>query len=129
MIVRRATPEETPELTAMLDSETGSVENCIESGDTYVIDAGEILGFFTITEKFGFPLLQHFCAAPNHRTPTLARALVQSFRRVVSGYYGSKKALVHAPKGRDYIKKMVEYYFKAKPYGESEANYWYMVNT
>lgn len=127
MIVRKATETDFPALVAILHDETGTGENGLHTGESFVVENGEIWGFFTIAEAHGFPMLQHFCSAKDKRTPALSRAMMRAFRHIISSHYHSKKALLSAPKGREHIKTVIEYYYKTTPYGESPDNFWYLV--
>lgn len=94
--------------------------------ETHVLENGEILGFFTIREERGVPSLQHFCIKKKYRSNKNARLLAKFFKAVVMRK-GSLFAIVHAVRNKPCLKRLIEFYFKAKPYAETENKFWYLV--
>lgn len=92
--------------------------------DTFVLDKNGIKGFFTIRKTYGFPSLQHFATKRQFRSASLARELAGGLKLIIK-LNGLKKMIIHAKEG--YLRKVVEYYFKAKPYSVKGETSWYIV--
>lgn len=84
---------------------------------------GVIVGFFTLRKEWGIPSLQHFYVVPSHRDGKVSRQMMRAIRRQM----GSSSLIVHVVKGKDWLKRLVEGYFRATPYGETSDKYWYLV--
>ena len=96
-------------------------EQCL----TYIMkDQGETIGFFSIRQEHGLPSLQHFCVNRAHRSAKNARLLVKAFEYIIREM-GFRKAILHGC--QYYVKKLIEYYFKCKPYAFKGERAYYLV--
>lgn len=91
----------------------------------YLEDKGEVKGFLAVNFKKGFPHLQHFYLNVRYRNADNVRTLIKAFVNIVKKL-GYKTAYIHACTGRQM--KLIEYYFKKKPYGLKDKHAWYIVN-
>ncbi len=87
---------------------------------TYVFDEG----FFTMRIDNGLPAIVHFCVFKEKRSAQSARALAKHFKDTVRGW-GFQQAYLHSKK--DYIDRMIQYYFKTKPFAEKDGYRFYKV--
>jgi hypothetical protein len=124
MTLRSFEPKDDDAVTAMLAMEGIDLEKmqhhtwatcCAEEN-------GEVIGFFTIRHEWGIPSLQHFCVHPLHRNGKVSRAMMRRVKELVGG-----QMIVSIYKGADWIKKLVESYFRTKPYAEGNGKHWYLV--
>jgi len=108
------------ELSDMLIAEgIPPLEHSFAKGITHVlVEDDTIKGFFTFDGKVhsGHPYLRHFCTKKKYRTPKLARTLTSAMVEAVRAL-GAKKFIINCPLEKNYLKKIIKYYFKTKPYG------------
>jgi len=98
---------------------------CFEDNPTMVLlEDQEILGFFTLRKQHNFPMLQHFCIKRGKRTPELARLLIKGFKKVMQEL-GFNKVII--PSKEEYLEKMIQYYFKTKPYASTKRAKYFLV--
>lgn|SRR5574343_85153 len=100
--------------TSFMDNPTFICEN----------DNGKIIGFFTIGEEHGFPSIRHFCVSREYRSAVNARILAKEMVEVLKKIK-PMKILAHAKK--EYLQKIIEYYFKAKPYAVADDYNYYLI--
>lgn len=73
----------------------------------------KIVGFFTIGEEHKMASIRHFCVGRKYRGAESARSLIKNMIDILSEF-GIKKFIAHG-KGVN-MHKIIEYYFKVKPY-------------
>lgn len=124
-MIRPFKEEDDAPLSAMLESEGIDVHRRQhKTFDTYCVEEkGEIIGFFTLREEWGIPSLQHFYVIPSRRDGKTSREMMRVIKRLTEG----NRLIIHAVKGKEWLKKLIEGYFRASPYGETEDKYWYLV--
>ncbi len=130
MVIRRYEHKDSKQLSEMLREEGLKPDEMDFSTNLsfVLIEEGEVKGFYTYKIEHGcFPHLQHFCVKKSSRnSPTVARKLIRDFRsRVKRDGYG--KAIINSPSCSDKISKIIEWYFKAKPYGTGKSHKFYLV--
>ena len=129
MIFRSYTGSDDEAIKSMLNKE-GIIEEDMAFGQypTYILeDKDEPIGFITIKEEHGYPSLQHLCVRADRRMITPARLLIKMFR-YIGRLWGGKKGIIHIKHDSARLKKLIEYYFKVKPYATENERYWYFVN-
>jgi hypothetical protein len=103
----------------------GVTDTFLDDDITYLLkDGNEIIGFFTVGILRSFPVLRHFIIDKKHRSPSNARKLGRAFCALCK-VKGFTHVFVNAKK--DYLKKVIEYYFKKKPYTDVDGTSWYFV--
>ena len=131
MIIRPYTPDDGKFLGEMLLTE-GLEPDEMEyvTGETFVAEDydGNIVGFYTYKMEGVFPHLQHYCTDAKYRDGTLqiARVLIRDFRRKIKDL-GYKKAIINSPKCKRKIGRLIQWYFKAEPYGADDGHKFYLV--
>jgi len=103
----------------LLAEEIPTLEHNYNKGITHVlVEDNVIKGFFTLSSKVqsGYPYLMHFCTKKKYRTPKLARTLTSALVEAVRAL-GAKKFIINCPLDKKYLKRIIRYYFKTKPYG------------
>jgi hypothetical protein len=124
-VIRAYQKTDVDALAAMLASE-GIEADRMQHGhfSTYCAEKnGEIVGFFTLRKEWGIPSLQHFYVVPSRRDGKVSREMMKAIKRMVCG----NRIIVHAVKGKEWLKRLIEGYFRATPYGETNDKYWYLV--
>jgi hypothetical protein len=112
-MIRRAIQNDYEELEKLIredmgDKPFGRMRTC----QTYVLEDGDIMGFFTYF-NYKVPVLQHFFIAKKYRSPGRARELIKGFTDMVKGYIIIQKV------EEDYLKRIVKYYFRnARQFGD-----------
>jgi len=125
-IIRHYQEQDKPVLTEMERIE-GIEESgmCFEDNPTMVLeDDKKVIGFFTLRKQHNFPMLQHFCISREHRSPKNARLLIKSFKEVCKQLKFNK---VIIPSMDKKLEKMIQYYFKTKPYAFLENKTFFLV--
>jgi hypothetical protein len=91
-------------------------------------DEKGIAGLITINIVNGRPSLQHLCIqrSRRHGGIRIVRDLLRWFKQKCAES-GNSHAYAHADKDKPHIKRAIEYYFKVKPYYDSEKRYWYFL--
>lgn len=92
--------------------------------ETYIYDDGEIKGFYTMRFEHGLPYIIHFCVGKKWRDTRIVRAMIRDFAERFRRY---GTAILNVPEKRDDIQKIVEWFFKAKPYACKEGHLFYKV--
>jgi maleate cis-trans isomerase len=103
----------------LMEEEIPPLEHNFSKGLTHVLVEDDVIkGFFTISGKVqsGYPYLMHFCTKKKHRTPKLARTLTSALVEAVKAL-GANKFIINCPLEKNYLKRVIRYYFKTKPYG------------
>lgn len=91
---------------------------------TYCFDMDDrLIGFFTLAQEQGFPSLKHFYVHPDYRDGKVSRGMM----RVVKKLTGGNRLIVHARKGSEWLKRIIEGYFGTAPYAETHDKFWYIV--
>lgn len=85
----------------------------------------KIAGFFTLGSSLGVPYLIHFCVNLDYRGHTVFRRLAYWVKKRVKEM-GKNEYITNVPKEKSDVKKFVETYYKAKPYGFSDGQYYYL---
>lgn len=117
-MIRHFLPSDSDTCQTLLAAEGISTsEMCFAQGITGVMDQGGVRGFFTLELTDGIPSLRHFCLDRQHRTFTNALRLMRGVREIVRRA-GFAQMLVHAK--REKLRRLVEWYFRAAPYKQSE---------
>lgn len=100
---------------------------CFVKYKTFVYDDGEVKGFYTYKIAHDiFPHMIHFCVGREHRTLTVARALIRDFRqRMRADCF--PKAIIHNSLHKDYLDKIIRWYFKTEPYSENKTHRYFLV--
>jgi len=116
------------ELTDMLINEgIPANEHGFEEFKTYVLqNRQEVEGFFTYKFEYELPNVVHFCVKPKYRGCKKAVELVKYLKTIVKKE-GLKQIIFHAVCDKKYISKLIEGYFKVKPYAEQDGNKFYIV--
>lgn len=83
----------------------------------------KLIGFFTIRHEWGFPSLQHFYVVPGKRDGKASRQMMQQVWRLI----GNRQMIVHAVIEKEWIKRLIEGYFRKQPYGVANGKHWYLV--
>lgn len=92
--------------------------------DNYLcFNRDDLIGFISIGMNHGYPHLWHLFLRKEARTPDNARKAIRKVMGIVREK-GYDRMILHADNER--IKKLIEYYFKAKPY-HHDAEWWYFV--
>jgi hypothetical protein len=76
--------------------------------------------FFTLKSDKGFLHLVHFCVDRKYRSVETMRTLLKAINEVVVG-----KLIIHSNK--EYLNKVIEYYYKEKPYESENGINFYLV--
>lgn len=120
-------PDDHAPLTSMLLAEGLNHDDMgFATGDTYVYDDnGIVKGFYTYKMDGEFPYLVHFCTHKSHRSLGLALSLIRDFRGRIKKL-GYNKGIINCPKN-DYIRKMIEWYTKTKPYAKENQHGFYLI--
>lgn len=102
-------------------------EMIFDSGLTYVFEEGEnIKGFFTFKLPMTkFLTLQHFCVGKDFRSPKMARVLAKALVEKVRSLKANK-FIINCPIKNKGLQKILNYYFKTKPYANDLSNYYYL---
>jgi hypothetical protein len=89
-------------------------------------DEGKMIGFCTYRIEHGLPSMHHFIIDKKKRNMPMARRLMKLFKAIVKeqGFY---KAIIQAPCKKEYLNKIISYYFRAKPYTEHKDDNYYLV--
>lgn len=96
-------------------------------GETWVLELdGKTSGFFTWRWDNMMPHLSHFFVAPEARGVDAARELVKAFCLRIKGL-GRKTAIINTLACKPFLRKFVEYYFRRKPYAESNGHNFFLV--
>ncbi|MEE8382227.1 MAG: GNAT family N-acetyltransferase [Thermodesulfobacteriota bacterium] len=132
MIIRPYTPDDGRTIGLMLVTEGLEPEEMeFVTGNTFVAEDydGSVVGFYTYKLEGVFPHLQHYCVDKDARDGTLdiARALIREFRRRMKSL-GYAKAIINSPKCKRKIGRLIQWYFKAEPYGTDDAHKFFLVN-
>jgi len=102
-------------------------EIAVDEYPTYTIEEdGEVVAFYTIKMEHGLPSLQHFVVKDTNRNHSVARRLVRSFREKVKEH-GYGQAIIHCDHDKKRLAKLIEAYFKTKPYADAHSKWWYLV--
>lgn len=92
---------------------------------TYVLEEeGVVMGFATLAVAHGLPTLAHFFVARAYRTPARARFLARAVR-TLAREAGYARMIVHGCS--DPVRRVVEYYFRARPYAFDDGCAYYLV--
>ena len=102
----------------LLAEEIPPLEHQFAKNITHVLIEDDVIkGFFTLGVKVqsGYPYLMHFCTKKKYRTPKLARTLTSALVEAVRAL-GAKKFIINCPVEKNYLQRIIKYYFKKKPY-------------
>jgi hypothetical protein len=95
--------------------------------DTFIIEEnGDQVAFFTMSEQHNLPYVKHFYTSRKHRNAKTARFLARSVNKYAKSK-GAERIIFHTGKCRKGIQKVIEYYFKTKPYSIDGTNNYYCV--
>lgn len=130
MIIRPYTADDGKFLGEMLLAEGLEPEEMeFATKETHVcVSRNKVVGFYTYKMEGFFPHLQHYCVAKESRDGTLdiARVLIKDFRRRIKGL-GYPKAIINSPKCKRKISRLIQWYFKAEPYGADDGHKFFLV--
>lgn len=120
MNIRQMKPEDFEKIVQMMKEE-GCTEplDFMNKDNTYVM---EDVGFFNYKFEHGFPSLRHFCIRKDKRNSNNARQLFRFYRDLMKDF---KWSIINADK--EYVCKIIEKYFKVKPYAQKDNTYFYLV--
>jgi len=107
----------------ILDAEGITEGHEYENSPTWILEDDLTIGFFTIVLDT-FPKLQHFCIKGDLRTMVRARIMIKAVKQVLRDW-GVGQFLINSPK--EYLNKMIEYYFKTKPIFKNEKSKTYLL--
>jgi N-acetylglutamate synthase-like GNAT family acetyltransferase len=88
--------------------------------NTYVWDEGEIKGFFHFRFEQNLPSLRHLVIKKEYRNIKNAAMIIEEVKKTVT-QMGFTHFLITTKK--DYLRKLVEYKLKTKPYCENPYAY------
>lgn len=130
-MIRKFNFYDIPVLERMLaDEGLSESEMEIKSGITYVLEEDKtIKGFFTFRGRLshGFLTLIHFCTKRGNRSPKLARDLVKALTEKVKELKTSK-FIIDVKKDFPNVQRVIEYYFKVKPYAQTDNATYYLAS-
>lgn len=93
--------------------------------NTFIVeDEKGIIGFFMMIIEQGLPSLRYFVVKKNRRSMKTSRAMIKKYQEFVRNR-GFKASFIVVKK--KYLKRVVEYYFKRKPYATKDNMYFYLV--
>ena len=90
---------------------------------TWVLEDDGLIGFFTLRREKGLPNLVHFAVSKERRSMANARKLVKAL--VSTARYYGKTMILHSKK--TYLDKIIQYYFKTKPFVHANGYNFYHV--
>ena len=90
---------------------------------TWILEDDGLIGFFTLRREKGLPNVVHFAVSKERRSMSNARKLVKAL--VIKARHYGKTMILHSKK--DYLDKIIRYYFKTKPYTEADGYRFYIV--
>lgn len=98
------------------------------SGVTFVFEEDKIIkGFFTFKLlSHRYLTLLHFCTEKEYRTPKLARLLTKHLINKIKNF-NADKCIIDCPIKNKGLSRIIEYYFKTKPYAEKNGYKYYLV--
>jgi len=83
-------------------------------------------GFFTWHFEQGVPSLQHFLVVKEKRNTKTARELIKKFLSLIKTG-GFTQCIIHCRKDNQRLIKLINYYFKTKPYAEKDNLLWFLM--
>jgi hypothetical protein len=86
--------------------------------ETYVMEDNDIIGFFGYRMEHDYPSLKHFCLDRKHRGLGNACKLMREYLNTIKKV-GYNKSFFSA--GDKTLIKLLEWYFKMKPYTEKDG--------
>lgn len=123
-MIRLMKPRDSDALFEMLEAE--GIEPHRMTYDIFptccLVENGEVIGFVTMRTEHGFPSVQHFCVKRGKRNAARARQLARHTLWWADGTF-----IMHVRKGQDRVKRLLEAYWDATPYGDTEDKHWYIV--
>ncbi len=93
---------------------------------TFILEDPEVVGFFTLAPVRGVWYLQHLCISREKRTMARARAMISGVKAEMKRLR-CPILLIGISKEKRYLQKIVEWYFKVKPYEENAEALYYSV--
>lgn len=125
--IRPAGNSDYPQLGAMLNLEgLKPAEMRIFEHENFVLENGEIIGFFTMRQQHGLPYLMHFIVDQDKRDYVNAHMLIQGFAREVKAR-GVNLALINTPENDERLSRLVEKFFGAQPYATKDGHNYFLV--
>jgi hypothetical protein len=105
--------EEKSEIKKLLEGE-GEYVNEKYIANTFILEDDGMKGFFTL--KFETPpSLRYFYVKKNYRNAKHSRFLIKAVKQIIEDFGFNKFVIVVE---KTYLKKIVEHYFKIKPYAD-----------
>lgn len=125
MFIRNVKKREVKKLRKMLANE-GEISSCnyINERNTYVLIHWKIIGFFTYKFEHGLPSLRHFLVKDGYKSMATGRFLIKAYCELMREL-GYTKSIIAIKKY--YLCRMVEYFFKKKPYAFENGMYFFLV--
>lgn len=113
-------PEDFKEILLMLISEGYKPNNDMYPANTYIWDDNGVKGFFHFRIEQNLPALKNFVIKKEFRNIDNARMLIKKYTEVI-GNLGFRVSFIQVKK--EYLKKLIKYYFKILPYKHEEYGY------
>lgn len=88
-------------------------------------ERGDVEAFYAWRMEGNLPYLVHFATAFEKRTPRLAYRLWNHFKKTMRSF-GYPKVIINVKSG-PYMERLVETFFKTKPYAENDGHKFYLV--
>jgi len=120
------TDKDIPEVMNMLKQE-GEYTGCsmVNIANTFICEDDEgIIGLFVMKIEQNLPSLRFFIVKRERRSVKVSRSLIKAYRNFVRNM-GFTHSLITVKK--DYLKNVVEYYFRKKPYAVKDGISFYLV--
>jgi len=99
-----------------------------EANPTYILDEkGAIIGFFTYrVERHGYPHLVHFLITKPFRDGIWALKMMKELKQLLREER-HKQFIIHAPKKKPEILKIIDWYARRLPYDETVSHRFYLM--
>jgi hypothetical protein len=127
-LIRWAVASDYPALSDMLTAEGIPPDQQVHSKwGTWVCDNGyEVIGFYTLNIVNNRPAIQHLCVRRDSRNPKVIREMMH---HLIQWCVDNKHdhIYIHADKDKPDVKRAIEYYFKVKPFYQTDTRWWYFL--
>jgi len=120
------TIKDIPEVMDMLKQE-GEYTGCsmVNIANTFICEDDDgLVGLFMMKIEQNLPSLRYFIVKRERRSMKVSRSLIVAYK-----IFCKKMGFTHSyiTVKKDYLKRVVEYYFRKKPYAQKEGMWFYLV--